>query len=192
MAKIDISKIEGFENMTPEQKLEALQGYDFPDPDYSGYVKKELYDKAASDTAEWKRKHNALLSAEEQQKQEQAESLAAMQQELEMLRKEKTVAKYTADYVKLGFDEKLAEETAKALADGDMVKVFANQSKANEALVKKTIADKLKDTPRGVGGQAGGGGMTLEKLRKLSDVEYDRFVTEHPEEYKALYSEKNE
>lgn len=187
MAKIDVTSIEGFADMTPEQKLEALQGYDFPDPDYSGYVKKDLYDKAASNAAEWKRKHNALLTAEEQQKQEQAESLAAMQQELETLRKEKTVAKYTADYVKLGFDEKLAEETAKALADGDMVKVFANQSKANEALVKKTIADKLKETPRGVGGRSGGGGMTLEKLRKLPDAEYAKFASEHPEEYKALY-----
>ena len=165
MAKIDISKIEGFENMTPEQKLEALQGYDFPDPDYSGYVKKELYDKAASDTAEWKRKHNALLSAEEQQKQEQAESLAAMQQELETLRKDKTVSEYTAKYVSLGFEEKLARETALAAAEGDMAKVFANQAKANEVIVKNAIAERLKSTPRGVGGTSGGvgGGMDYQK-----------------------------
>lgn len=191
MAKI-FDRIDGYAEMSVEDKLKALEAMELEDNSSEIERLKNAVSKANSESAEWKRKHNALLSAEEQQKQEQAESLAAMQQELEMLRKEKTVAKYTADYVKLGFDEKLAEETAKALADGDMVKVFANQNKANEALVKKTIADKLKDTPRGVGGQAGGGGMTLEKLRKLSDVEYDRFVTEHPEEYKALYSEKNE
>lgn len=191
MAKI-FDRIDGYAEMSAEDKLKALEAMELEDNSSEIERLKNAVSKANSESAEWKRKHNALLSAEEQQKQEQAESLAAMQQELETLRKEKTVAKYTADYVKLGFDEKLAEETAKALADGDMVKVFANQSKANEALVKKTIADKLKDTPRGVGGQAGGGGMTLEKLRKLSDVEYDRFVTEHPEEYKALYSEKNE
>lgn len=191
MAKI-FDRIDGYAEMSAEDKLKALEAMELEDNSSEIERLKNAVSKANSESAEWKRKHNALLSAEEQQKQEQAESLAAMQQELEMLRKEKTVAKYTADYVKLGFDEKLAEETAKALADGDMVKVFANQNKANEALVKKTIADKLKDTPRGVGGQAGGGGMTLEKLRKLSDVEYDRFVTEHPEEYKALYSEKNE
>lgn len=28
MAKIDVSKIEGYENMTPEQKIAALEGFD--------------------------------------------------------------------------------------------------------------------------------------------------------------------
>lgn len=191
MAKIDVTTIEGFADMTPEQKLEALQGYDFPDPDYSGYVKKDLYDKAASNAAEWKRKHNALLSDEQQKQQEQADSLAAMQQELEALRKEKTVSEYKARYLSLGFEDKLAQETAKAMADGDMGKVFANTAKANEALVKRTIAERLKGTPRGVGDGAGGSVMTLDRLRKLPDDEYAQFASEHPEEYKALY-EKGE
>lgn len=39
--KLDLTKIEGYENMTPEEKLKALEGYDVPDPDYSGYVKKD-------------------------------------------------------------------------------------------------------------------------------------------------------
>lgn len=186
MAKIDVKTIEGFDTMTPEQKLEALQGYDFPDPDYSGYVKKELYDKAASDTAEWKRKHNALLSAEEQQKQEQAESLAAMQQELETLRKEKTVAKYTADYVKLGFEEKLADETAKALAEGDMAKVFANMAKANEALVKGAIAEKLKATPRPSAGVGGGGTVTKEQFLTMGTKEQQEFIQNNPDWQKML------
>ena len=43
MAKIDISKIEGFDAMTLKQKVEALQGFDFPDPDYSGWVRKETF-----------------------------------------------------------------------------------------------------------------------------------------------------
>lgn len=188
--KIDTNLIPNFDAL-PEDAKNAIAAMEFADaPDMSQFVSKATFDKKASEAADLNKKLRERMTEDERSKQEQAESLAAMQQELETLRKEKTVAKYTADYVKLGFDEKLAEETAKALADGDMVKVFANQSKANEALVKKTIADKLKDTPRGVGGQAGGGGMTLEKLRKLSDVEYDRFVTEHPEEYKALYSEQ--
>lgn len=189
MAKIDVTSIEGFADMTPEQKLEALQGYDFPDPDYSGYVKKDLYDKAASNAAEWKRKHNALLTAEEQQKQEQADSLAAMQQELETLRKDKTVSEYKAQYLSLGFDDKLARETALAMADGDNAKVFANQQKFLESYRKTIISEELKKTPRPQGG-LGGNGMTLEKLRKLSDAEYAQFAQEHPEEYKALYSEQ--
>ncbi len=89
MAKIDVSKIEGFDTMTPEQKLEALQGFEFPDPDYTGYVKKDLYDKAASDVAAWKKKHHDLLSEDERKKQEEAEKWTAMEQELEGLKRKR-------------------------------------------------------------------------------------------------------
>ena len=65
MAKIDVSTIEGFANMTAEQKAEALANYEFPDPDYTGYVKKDVFDKTASELASWKKKHNELLSEEE-------------------------------------------------------------------------------------------------------------------------------
>ena len=49
MAKIDTSKIEGYANMTAEQKLAALEAYDHPDPDYTGYVKKDALDRATSE-----------------------------------------------------------------------------------------------------------------------------------------------
>lgn len=31
MAKIDVTKIEGYEQMTPEQKLAALEGFEYED-----------------------------------------------------------------------------------------------------------------------------------------------------------------
>ena len=186
MAKIDTSKIEGFDAMTPEQKLEALQGFEFPDPDYSGYVKKDLYDKAASDAASWKKKHNALLSEEEQKKQEEGEKWANMEKELEGLRKEKTVSQYTAQLLKQGYDEKLAAATAAAMESGDMATVFANNQKFLEGYAKKIIAEKLKGTPRGADGGTGGT-MTKDALRKMSPSERYEFSRQHPEEYRALY-----
>ena len=51
MAKIDISKIDGYADMTPEQKIAALEAYETEDPDYSGYVKKDVFDKTASELA---------------------------------------------------------------------------------------------------------------------------------------------
>ena len=69
MAKIDTSKIEGYANMTAEQKLAALEAYDHPDPDLTGFVEKSKLDKATAEAAEWKRKHNALLSDEDKRKQ---------------------------------------------------------------------------------------------------------------------------
>ena len=168
MAKIDTSKIEGFENMTAEQKLAALVAYDVPDPDYSGYVKKETFDKTASDLAEWKRKHNALLSEEDKKKQEAAEKLTQMEQELADLRKGKTVSEYKAKFVAQGYDEALAEDTAKALADGDSAKVFANQTKFLEDYAKKVKADALKKTPKPA---AGAGSGDLDYNKKIEEAQ---------------------
>lgn len=164
MAKIDIQKIEGFESMTPEEKIAALQGFDFPDPDYSGYVKKELYDKAASDVAAWKKKHHDLLSEDERKQQEEAEKWANMEQELAGLKKEKTVSEYKAKLVSQGYDEELATATAAAMESGDMATVFANNQKFLDGYAKKIIADKLKRTPRGAdGGTGGASGMDYNK-----------------------------
>ena len=63
MAKIDVTKIEGYADMTPEEKLKALEGYDVPDPDYSGYVKKDVFDKTASELAAKKKELNGKLTA---------------------------------------------------------------------------------------------------------------------------------
>ena len=47
--KFDTAKIPGFENLTEEQK-QAIAGYelDVPEPDMSGYVKKDVFDKKAA------------------------------------------------------------------------------------------------------------------------------------------------
>lgn len=172
MAKIDTSKIEGYAGMTAEQKLAALEAYDHPDPDYTGYVKKDALDRATSEAAEWKRKHNALLSDEDKRKQADADALAAITKERDELKKEKTVSEYKAQYLAQGYSEKLATETAQALADGDTAKVFANQQKFLEEYAKTVKADALKKTPR-PGAGAGGSGddkpMTKADIFKIKD-----------------------
>ena len=180
MAKIDISKIDGFDTMTPEEKIAALQGFDFPDPDYSGYVKKDLYDKAASDAASWKKKHNALLSEEEQKKQEADEKWADMEKELAGLRKEKTVSQYTAQLLKQGYDEALAASTAAAMESGDMGTVFANNQKFLEVYKKQVIADQLKRTPRGADGGTGVA-MTKADFLKLDTKSQMEFIKNNPD-----------
>jgi len=55
MAKIDITKIEGYEEMSAEEKLAALEGFEIPELDYTGFVKKELFDKASSEIANYKK-----------------------------------------------------------------------------------------------------------------------------------------
>lgn len=48
----------------------------------------------------------------------------------------------------MGYEEKLADATAEAMADGDTEKVFANQKKHLENVEKKVRAEALKDTPK--------------------------------------------
>ena len=178
MAKIDTSKIEGYAEMTPEQKLAALEGFEYEDNAAELEKQKNALSKANSEAAEWKRKHNALLSTEEKKKQEDAEKLAQMEQELADLRKGKTVSEYKAKFVAQGYDEALAEETAKALADGDSAKVFANQSKFLEEYAKKVKADAIKKTPKpGAGAGSGSGtegavdyGKKIEEAQKNGDI----------------------
>lgn len=170
MAKIDTSKIEGYANMTAEQKLAALEAYDHPDPDYTGYVKKDALDRATSEAAEWKRKHNALLSDEDKRKQEDADALAAITKERDELKKEKTVAQHKAQFLAQGYSEKLAAETAQALADGDTDKVFANQQKFLEEYAKTVKADALKKMPKpGSGGSGTDTPMTKADIMKIKD-----------------------
>ena len=72
----------------------------------------------------------------------------------ELLRKS-TIAEHTARFIAMpGYDEKLARETAEALFDGNMDKVFENQQKANAAYEKKLRAEMVKQDPKpeGAGG----------------------------------------
>ena len=188
MAKIT-DRIAGYAEMSAEDKLKALEALEEADNSAEIERMKNAVSKANSEAAAWKKKHNELLGEEERKKQEQADHLAQVEKELADLRKEKTVSEYAARFLGMGYEESLAKETAQAMADGDTEKVFANQVKFNDALKKSAIADKLKSTPRPGVGSDGGTVMTLKKLRTLSDEEYEKFATEHPEEYKALYEE---
>lgn len=168
MAKIDTKLITGYEQMTPEQKVAALEAYNHPDPDYSGYVKKDLYDKAASDAASWKKKHNELLTEDERKKQEDADALANMKKELDELRKDKTISEYKAKLIAQGYDEALAFDTAQAMADGDTAKVFANQGKFLEDYAKKVKADAMKKTPKP---PAGDGSSDIDYSKKIEEAQ---------------------
>ena len=47
------------------QELKALESYDIPDPDYSGYVKKNLFDKTSSELPAKKKELQAKLTNDE-------------------------------------------------------------------------------------------------------------------------------
>lgn len=186
MSKIDVTKIEGYAEMSTEDKLKALEGFDIPDPDYSGYVKKDVFDKTASELAGVKKQLKDRMTDDEAAKQREQEEREELQSKYDKLLRESEISKHKAKLLGLGYDEKLADETAEAMADGDMEKVFANQKKHLDSVEKRVRADALKDTPKPTP-DGDSKTMTLEKLRKMSPAERATFYEEHPEEYKELY-----
>lgn len=168
MARIDTTKIEGYAEMSAEEKLAALESFEYEDKSEDYAKLKKSFDKASSEVADWKKKHNALLSDDERQKQEAEANIKAMQTELENLRREKTVSGHKAKYLAMGYDEAMAEETAAALVDGNLDLVFANQAKYQAAALKKYQSDAMKGNPTPPAG-AGSSGVDYTKL--ISDAQ---------------------
>lgn len=190
MGKIDITKINGYADMTVEQKIAALEAYETEDPDYSGYVKKDVFDKTASELAAKKKELSEKLTEDEKAKQREREEREDLQAKYDKLLHESEVSKFKAKLLGMGYEEKLADETAEAMVSGDTEKVFANQKKHLDSVEKKVRAEALKDTPKPTGdGETKG--MTLEKLRKLSPMERENWARTNSDEYRKLYTENN-
>ena len=176
---IDTTKIEGYADMTLEDKLKALEAYEFdtPTPDYSGYVDKKTFDKTSSDLAEQKRllaeqkKMNmARMSDEERRNAEIAEKIRLLEEDNARLKRQSVVQEYKAKYLGMGYSEALAAESAEAFADGDYEKVFANQlshQTAREKEVKAGLYGKMPTPPAG----GGSTGMTKEAILKIEDAD---------------------
>lgn len=182
MAKIDVSKISGYADMTAEQKLAALEAYEFDG------VSKETFDKTAAEAAENKRKLREALNQAGNDKAANDEALKALQGKVAEMEKREKVSDYAASLMDQGYSKELAKEVATAMADGDMATVFAKQQTFLAEREKQIRADALKKTPAPAGGGSNGDVMTLEKLRKLSPAERLKFSNEHPDTYKELYN----
>lgn len=157
MAKINIAELPGYkEDMSAEDKLKLLEGYDIPEPDLTGYVKKDVLDAKAHEAAELSKKLKEKMTAEEQAKAEAEAQAAAMKERLETLERDKAISERTAYYLsRKGYDEGLAKEAAAAFVAGDTGKLNAAEIKAESNHEKAIRAELLRDTP-GRDGSAGG------------------------------------
>ena len=170
------------EGMTLEEASAALEDYDPTE----GMVKKDLLERANSEAAKYKKELNAKLSADEQAEAERKAAQERMEAELSELKRDKAVSEHKAKLLGLGYDETLAADTAKALADGNLDIVFANQKKHQDAQEKAIRAQLLKETPKPPAGK-GGEGMTREDFFKMTLAQKAAFARENPEQYKEFY-----
>lgn len=187
MANIDTSKIEGYENMTTEEKVKALEAYSIADPDYSGYVKKDLFDKTASELAQTKKDLKARMTEEEIAKAEHEAELKKYKEQAESLQREKNISENKAKFLSLGYDDTLAGETAEALENGDFATVFKNQQVVIEN-VKKIAKGEAMASTTPPAGKAGDGTKTIskEQFNKMSYAEMAELYQTNPDLYNKL------
>lgn len=182
MAKINTSAIEGYENMSAEEKLAALESMDLPDVDKI----KSALDKATSEAAGYKKQLRERMTEDEAKAAKDAEEREAILKELDELRAEKVIGQHTAKFLGLGYDEKLARETATALANGDTEVVFKNHAKFIADREKAVKAEILKNTPTPPAGD-GAEKITREHVQKMTLAEKQKFARENPEMFNEFY-----
>ena len=148
--KIDTSKITGYTEMSAEDKLKALEAFEFeetkPDSGETDKLKAAL-SKANSEAAEWKRQFREKQTEQERAEAERAEREKAVEEELRGLRRDKTVSGYVAQCLALGYDKDLALRAAEAMADNDAATIFACQQDFLESKKKEYEAAALNKQP---------------------------------------------
>ena len=149
--RIDTAKIENYETMSAEDKLKALEEYEFetPAPKENDEVTKlkAALSKANSDAAEWKRQFREKQTEAERAEAERKEREAAVEDELRTLRRDKSVSGYVAQYLALGYTQELALKAAEATADNDAATIMSCQQEYLAEKTKELEAAALNKQP---------------------------------------------
>ena len=139
--KIDTSRIDGYAEMTTDEKLAALESYEIEPSGPEIQKWKDAVSRANSEAAEYKKQLRA------KQTDDEAKAKEEMMQELETLRKDKAISGYRAKFLELGYDAQSASDAAEALQGGEFDKVFAAQAAFVEAVKKSAVAGALDKQP---------------------------------------------
>jgi hypothetical protein len=169
--KIDTTAISGYAEMSAEEKLAALEAYEFeaPKADESEEVKKlkTALSNANSQAADWKRQFREKQTEAERAEAERKEREEAVENELRTLRRDKTVSGYQAQCLALGYTQELALRAAEAMADNDAAAIMACQQEFLDAKQKELEAAALNKQPTlTTGSPPTAQGADLEALNK--------------------------
>ena len=174
------------EGMTLEDVVEALKDVELPTDNSEEIQKlKVSLNNASSEAAKYKKELKSRMSDQELKDQEATNRLEELQEKYDALFKETQLAKNKAEFIALGYDEKLAEDSAKAMLEGDNARLFANQKKFNSEVEKRVKADLIQQTPPPTSGN-GAKPMTIEDISKIKDpVERQQAIAEHMDLYQV-------
>ena len=188
-------KIDGYDSLSAEEKLKALENLEIEDNSSEFQKLKESFNKASSDVADYKKKLkakeeelNSKLSEDERKEKERQEKEAEKDALLQSLLKEKSLAEHKANFLKVGYDEELATSSANALVDGDYKSVFDNLGKFISERDKQAQVRALDSTPRPTSGSAAAE-VTKEQFDKMGIAERTKLLETNRELYESLKGE---
>lgn len=187
--KVDVSSIEGYAEMSAEDKVKALESFEYNDNAEELKRYKDANSKANSEAAEYKRQLKALQEKASEGSSESEKQLAELKGQIETLQKEKNIADRKASFLAFGsgMTDENAMKAAEAFTNGDSESFFNTMKSFIAEHDKAFKAELLKTTPRpdSEGGKAPE--MTKEKLSKMSLAERMAFANKYPDEYNKLY-----
>lgn len=165
--KVDVSKIDGYSEMSAEDKIKALEAFEFEAPKQTedGEVKKlrEALSKTNSEAANLKRQLHEKMSEAEKAEAERKEREQQIEEELNTLRKDRKIATLEKAYLAAGYPADLAAASAVAQAEGDTETVLKNQMVYLSETRKKLESEALnKQPPLSVGIPPAGKPLTEE------------------------------
>ena len=179
------------DGMTLEEIEQALLGIEMPVDNTAELDRlREVVSKSNAEASAYKKQLREKMTADEIKAKEDAEKMEKLQNDYDALLRESNISKNKAKLLALGYDDKLAEETAEAMVDGNLDKVFSNQKKYIDSVEKKIRENVLRETPKPEGGKTSNP-VTLEQLRAMSPTERYQFSVDHPDEYKKIYGGNN-
>lgn len=177
-------KIEGYESMSAEEKLKALEELEVEEPKDDSKLKEAL-NKATAEASQYKKQLKEKMSEQERLEAERKEKEAEREKLLNDLMKEKTIAEHKANFLKAGYTEELANTSASALADGDFKTVFDNLGTFISERDKQAQVKALDSTPRPTSGSAATE-VTKEQFEKMSFTERNKLYSENRQLYESL------
>ena len=167
--KIDTTQIAGYAEMSTEEKLAALEAFEYSDNADELEKLRNSVSKANSQAADFKRQLKEATANAAKATDESSAELTAIKEQLATLQREKSISEHTASFIAQGYDKALAIESATALMDGDSTKLFANMSKFLAERDKVEKAKSAANTERPASG-VGVGESTVDYAKLIGDA----------------------
>ena len=152
MAKINTESIEGFNEMSVEDKLNALLNYEYEAPKHDESAEltrvRNALNKASGEAAEYKRALREKQTEAERAEADRLERENTLQEQLNAYKAKERVSTYKAQLMAVGYDANTAEVMANALPEGISEDFFATQKTFLDQQKQNALSEALNRQPK--------------------------------------------